>query len=100
MSESKTWQMKVGPGWAHLVDQAVRIARSYRIEIKDIYEKDGELRIDVEKHHSPKAQTLFDFLEAKSATVCEECGKPGKTYKINGENLTRCETCATEALYE
>lgn len=43
---------------------------------------------------------MIDEAEAKSYTICEMCGKPGKTRSRHHWLCTLCDECAKELGYE
>jgi len=79
----------VGPGWAELVgaiyDKLPPDAYIYQIK-----EKFGGLRFYVDG--TTELLDFIDEMEAKSLTICEHCGKPGKP-RYGGWVLTMCDEC-------
>lgn len=65
----------VGPGWAGLVRE-IFAALPKNTVIDQVKEKYGQLRIYHEPYR-PRFQKVIDAAEAKSASICEECGAPG-----------------------
>jgi len=80
---------QVGPGWGELVE-AIYNRLPADAHIDQIKEKFGGLRFYV----SADSETLdfIDEMEAKSLTICEHCGKPGKP-RDGGWILTLCDEC-------
>jgi hypothetical protein len=80
----------VGPGWSSLIDEIYdRIEKFPDVYIAQIKEKFGTLRFYVDGCDD----TTFDFIESvceKSATICEQCGKPG-LLREGGWILTLCD---------
>ena len=84
-----------GKGWypliKELLDKLQVIADSgHDFEVTQIKSKFGGLRVYV----SGAPQEVFDLIdeyEAKSFTICEICGKPGKLRNLNGWYSTLCE---------
>lgn len=69
----------VGPGWHPLLtslhEQLVAIRPYY--EAGDVKEKYGTLRVYL-ANSSPHLETLVDWAETESASICEDCGQPGE----------------------
>jgi len=76
---------QVGPGWIPLIleldKQLEQIDSNY--VINQIKEKFGGLRYYVDSL-SDEGWKLVDEAEAKSMTICEVCGQPGKRTNIPG----------------
>lgn len=89
----------VGKGWWPIVEeylpQIVRLAPECEIIVK---EKFGTLRIGVYGQMSDRDEVMRFKREAElaSATVCEECGNPGKLHMELAWFLTLCDRCADE----
>lgn len=97
-----------GPGWHGIIISMIsKIEEIYKWNNVDIFEfkvdqikeKNGRLRV----YHTSslkEVNSLIAEYEAKSETVCEECGAPGSLCK-NGEWLqTLCSKCDLENGYE
>lgn len=66
--------------------------------IDQIKEKYGTLRFYV----SGASKEIYDMIHAaekESATTCEQCGDPGVLCVFNRWYATRCQKCASDALY-
>jgi len=66
----------VGPGWASLIDEIYDILPE-DVCVTQVKEKFGGLRFYV----GSASSEIFDFIdkiEAKSLTICEQCGEPGE----------------------
>lgn len=75
-------------GWQPLIETAELAARAYGVEINQIKEKFGALRI----YFSPENKNmsaLVNQLECLSAFICEMCGEPGEL-RDGGWQLTLC----------
>mgnify|MGYP000093879836 CR=1 FL=1 len=83
-------QRQVGPGWAGLVE-AIYNRLPQDAHIDQIKEKFGGLRFYVDG--DAELLDFIDEMEAKSLTVCEGCGKPGRP-RDGGWILTLCDECA------
>lgn len=87
-----------GNGWFELIKELCEKLEA--LDLKDfrvlqVKEKYGGLRFytgGVELEKADEVDRLINEAEAKSLTVCEECGKPGKP---NGRGWikTQCEIC-------
>lgn len=62
--------------------------------VVQVKEKFGELRFYAHGGNEV-IQNLIDEAERKSATICERCGKPGKT-RGGGWITTLCDECANK----
>lgn len=81
-----------GPGWKHLYMPIVEAKNDLGVEIFQIKEKFGELRI----YLGPAPNWLLDMceiIERLSSYTCEECGRPGQKRTYNGWVKTICEDC-------
>jgi hypothetical protein len=86
-------EFECGPGWIPLIETALTIIDNHlhrkhmsnpnagHITLDQVKEKFGGLRIYFtdHSHYSEYIDGVFDFAEAISHNICEECGKPGKT---------------------
>ena len=91
MNDLEYWQSNVGPGWAALVAMAWTQCQARGATITIVKEKFGLLRIyvyDGDEHISD----ALEALEALSAYVCENCGKPGHP-RGGGWIKTLCDEC-------
>jgi hypothetical protein len=87
-----------GLGWYPLIRetldkiQAIVDRDGFDLEITEVKEKFGELRI----YTSIYIEEIEDIIEEatnKSTKICELCGKPGKLHNVNGWWSTLCEEC-------
>ena len=88
------WGFECGDGWFDLIDELSAKIEPLGAVATQVKEKYGTLRFYA---HAPTktANEVFDLVdeaEAKSATICELCGKPGETLG-GGWLKTRCEEC-------
>lgn len=68
----------VGPGWAGLIDDAYNAIEGVPdCWVSDVKEKFGGLRIYF-YGAAPDLAEVIDAICARSETVCEMCGGPGK----------------------
>ena len=65
----------INTGWHPLIDQLYTLL-PFNVEVLDLKEKFGGLRIDV-SGVSEEIEKQVEAIEEKSLTICEECGKPG-----------------------
>ena len=65
----------VGPGWGNLVRE-IFAALPPETVIDQVKEKFGQLRV-YHAPYRPDFAALIDAAEARSASICEECGAPG-----------------------
>ena len=77
----------VGPGWGRLVEEAYE-ALPDGTTISQIKEKYGGLRF----YSHPEPDVIHE-IEARSETVCEDCGAPGRPRKGRWIR-TLCDACA------
>jgi hypothetical protein len=91
------WWVDTGPGWWPLIVQLdADIAKLYPdYQILQVKEKFGGLRYyigGVPADVYGAVHELIDRAEAKSFTICERCGAPGKV-RSGGWILTLCNEC-------
>ena len=99
--------IECGDGWKSLYQPIIDYINSYNnirddsfIHIDQIKEKFGGLRFywgaeNVDKDTIDKLREMVDDAEAKSWTVCEECGSEEEVGILNtGWVYTRCRECA------
>lgn len=88
----------VGPGWIPLLDQLVADLRAagWKGEFSQIKEKLGALRVYPEDPStvSAKIWRILGDAEKRSASICDECGKPGTLTQRGCVAMTRCVECA------
>jgi hypothetical protein len=90
------YKTDVGPGWHDLLDRlhADLAAADPGYQTVQVKEKFGCLRVYLRRTPGPLMAILSRF-EALSATVCENCGKPGtrKARTPHGWIKTFCGEC-------
>ena len=83
--------VECGHGWARLIEPIVAAARDNNIEILQIKEKFGGLRVYLGT--APDwLHDMCNLMEDLSYHVCEDCGKPG-IIRDGGWVRTLCEEC-------
>ncbi|HKW13078.1 MAG TPA: hypothetical protein VJS69_01190 [Candidatus Krumholzibacteria bacterium] len=83
----------VGKGWAPLVNKIFdQMPPGHRVV--QVKEKLSKLRV----YARCDFDALLADLEEKSATICEDCGQPGKLRNITGWMRTLCDADAERAL--
>jgi len=80
----------VGPGWAGLIAE-IYAALPEDAFVAQVKEKFGGLRFYIGAG-TAELHDLIEDVEARSYTVCESCGKPGKP-REGGWILTLCDEC-------
>lgn len=94
-------------GWFDLLKDlcekldALQLGPKFRVS--QIKEKFGRLRVYVDgapKEKRRELEKIISQAESRSATICEHCGKPGKTTRLNQGCyiITLCTEC--EAQYD
>ena len=86
----------VGPGWHEMIRKLYKAKPSWTgwIVVIQVKEKFGGLRFYVDG--APDwYYDLIDYYEAKSLTICESCGKPGKP-RDDAWIKTMCDDCAAK----
>lgn len=78
----------VGPGWESLLDELCQKLSKLpeEIEVHQVKEKFGSLRFYIDKG-SEEAFKIIQEAEERSATICEQCGQPGR---IRGKHWVHC----------
>ena len=101
------WGMQCGNGWYTILDKLCgwiswnmkNNSHCYpKIEFTTVKEKFGLLRIyyhpidmtDDQKSGADEIAGAISFIETLSATICEDCGLPGKLYSVDGWYITAC----------
>jgi hypothetical protein len=81
----------VGGGWSKLINNLYDAKPKHTI-VTQVKEKFGTLRFYIS--NAPEwYYDLIDHYEQESATICEQCGKDGKTRLDRGWYLTLCDEC-------
>ena len=88
----------VGPGWIPLLDELVTKlkAAGWTGGFAQIKEKLGGLRAYPEGLLPPEQRKIIWDAEARSMTICEQCGQPGALLTNKHWLMTRCPACAPE----
>lgn len=82
-----------GPGWLPLVLPVLDACEVAGVEVHQIKEKFGLLRVYTgERPSGSGIGSAIQAAEAKSATVCEDCGAYGKR-RSGGWIRTLCDSC-------
>lgn len=95
-SLTKETYNNVGPGWWPIIDnylpRIVALAPECMINVK---EKFGALRIQVygRIENIEEVQALLLAAQQESRTICESCGRPGKTRNKGAYIQTLCFHC-------
>ena len=105
--------LSTGSGWRQLVwDLCVTLEELARqqvaeghhpMRVSQVKEKFGCLRFYLASGTGSLAEKAFELIEAaeeRSGTICEQCGKPGKTQTLRGWDMTYCPDHWREALKE
>lgn len=82
----------VGPGWESIVQRAVDSLERSGVNIFQVKEKFGGLRIYTDRWDEEVGQVISDA-EKVCAETCEECGKPGQLRNHSGWLKTQCDDC-------
>ena len=78
------WEEHVGKGWRPIVKDAIDKLVAGGADIKQVKEKFGGLRIYFYADDYTGLHEIVDEAEKKCYSICEFCGKPGKTIDIGG----------------
>ena len=96
MTDREYAKMCVGNGWHSLVDEAYDLCEKYGVEITQIKEKFGQLRIytgiaseEVADEIDPKIWEM----ESRSTSMCECCGAAAGQRTRGGWVKTICKFC-------
>lgn len=91
------WKNDVGKGWHSLLDELhaelVKVAPEYRTE--QVKEKFAALRVYLSPWTDEAEEIVFRF-EARSKTICEQCGEPGEVRHSRFWLKTLCDRCEGE----
>lgn len=85
------WTDCVGPGWYNLVLNVELAAQKKNVEIAQVKEKFGTLRIYTETSDSD-LNTIINTAEKLSEVTCESCGGPGRLRNTHGWLKTMCDS--------
>lgn len=85
MSKLPDWRDAVGPGWASLLRRTHEELEAFdpSYSIAQVKEKFGELRVYCD-HGGLDPGRILGKAAVESRSICEWCGKPGKTIKASG----------------
>jgi hypothetical protein len=80
-------------GWFPIADQAVEQLGVLGVDVVEVREKLGELRIHVPAHlvRQPDVQAVVRAASARAARTCDICGMPGILRIRSGARRVRCE---------
>lgn len=96
MTDREYAKMCVGNGWHSLVDEAYDLLEPYEIEVTQVKEKFGQLRIYtgiMSKEVSDILDPRIWEIESRSMSVCESCGQPSELQSRGGWLKSICNTC-------
>jgi hypothetical protein len=84
---------EIGPGWIPIVAATLEkmTAIDPRLEIRQIKQKCGELRIYYRSHRYEELELAVNEAEVLCGKTCEECGRPGSLFNRDGWVRTLCE---------
>lgn len=96
MTDREYAKMCVGNGWHSLVDEAYDLCEKYGVEITQIKEKFGQIRIytgiateEVADEVDPRIWEI----ESRSGSICECCGQPSTLQSRGGWLKSICNPC-------
>ena len=87
-----------GDGWYWLIDSTldtiqkyIDLNMDYQPEIIQIKEKYAAL--DISMNGNTMIDGMLWLSHSLSMKICEDCGRPGNQYEVNGWLYTKCDTC-------
>jgi hypothetical protein len=86
----------VGNGWHGLIDEAYDLLEPHEIQVTQVKEKFGQLRIYTGIMTAEVADVLDEkiwAIEERSMSVCESCGQPSTLQSRGGWLKSICNTC-------
>ena len=88
-------KMCVGAGWHSLVDEAYDLCEKYEVEITQIKEKFGQLRIYTSWREdvTDDLDEMLWMIESRSSSMCECCGAAAGQRNRGGWIKTICKFC-------
>lgn len=92
MVSRESARLSVGKGWHDLIDIAYDYIASNNINVLQVKEKFGQLRIYI----GPSNRFTLGFISAienVSGTICEICGASGSIRSIHGWYKAVCDNC-------
>jgi hypothetical protein len=98
MTDREYAKMCVGAGWHSLVDEAFDYFEEQAVEVIQVKEKFGQLRIYVtsasdEMYVSENVYAKIAEIEGRSGRMCECCGQPAEQRTKGGWVKTICIPC-------
>jgi hypothetical protein len=82
----------VGEGWHSLILGAYKTCEEYGVDIYDVKEKYGGLRIEIGPAPE-EVHEIIEKVEEVSHYTCDTCGGPALTHEERFWILTRCDDC-------
>jgi len=86
-----------GKGWDTIIDPLIEKCNQEGVEILQIKEKFGGLRVYTTNGCSEELMDMIIAAEKASYSTCEMCGQPGSR-KSDGWIKTACDLCWTKHL--
>lgn len=96
MTDREYAKMCVGAGWHSLVDEAFDLCEKYGVEVTQVKEKFGQIRIYtgcMPKEVSDEIDPKIWHIEGRSSLICESCGQPAGQRTKGGWVKTICKSC-------
>lgn len=82
----------VRPGWHALVDEAFDLVEAQGVDVIQVKEKFGQLRIYTGSADADFYSKIWE-IEERSATICEFCGAPSHIRSRGGWLKSICDPC-------
>lgn len=92
MTDREYAKMCVGNGWHGLVDEAFDLCEKHGVEVTQVKEKFGQLRIYT-GYTPDRLYTKIHEIENRSGTICETCGAPSQLQTRGGWLKSICDPC-------
>lgn len=98
--ELMTRKIWVRPGWLPIVDEAVLQLSRIGVDVREVREKLGELRIHVAARdvRRPDVQAAIGLAKERAANTCDICGSAGRLRLPPGARRVRCDEHVDQAL--
>lgn len=96
MTDREYAKMCVGNGWHSLVDEAYDLCEKYGVEITQVKEKFGQIRIYTgiaKEEVADEVDPRIWEIESRSGSICECCGQPSTLQSRGGWLKSICNTC-------
>lgn len=96
MTDREYAKMCVGNGWHSLVDEAYDLCEKYGVEITQVKEKFGQIRIYTgiaSEEVADEVDPRIWEIESRSGSICECCGQPSTLQSRGGWLKSICNTC-------